>query len=146
MLQNLLELFKLANPKLFMLHFPCISQGNKGCDLYIPFAPFYLLINHCLLLVVLYGITRPLPSGNVSDKISFQQYSSLSVITPSTLLSTNKMVISSVQFSCSVMSDSLRPHGLQHTRPPCPSLFQVLKDDIVKVLYSICQQTWKTQR
>ena len=28
---------------------------------------------------------------------------------------------SSVQFSCSVMSDSLWPHGLQHTRPPCPS-------------------------
>ena len=26
----------------------------------------------------------------------------------------------SVQFSCSVVSDSLRPHGLQHTRPPCP--------------------------
>ena len=28
----------------------------------------------------------------------------------------------SVQFSCSVMSDSLRPHGLQHTRLPSPSL------------------------
>ena len=28
---------------------------------------------------------------------------------------------SSVQFSRSVMSDSLRPHGLQHTRLPCPS-------------------------
>ena len=28
---------------------------------------------------------------------------------------------SSVQFSCSVMSDSLWPHGLQHARPPCPS-------------------------
>ena len=27
----------------------------------------------------------------------------------------------SVQFSRSVMSDSLWPHGLQHTRPPCPS-------------------------
>ena len=27
----------------------------------------------------------------------------------------------SVQFSCSVVSDSLWPHGLQHTRPPCPS-------------------------
>ena len=26
-----------------------------------------------------------------------------------------------IQFSCSVVSDSLRPHGLQHTRPPCPS-------------------------
>ena len=29
--------------------------------------------------------------------------------------------ISSVQFSHSVMSNSLRPHELQHTRPPCPS-------------------------
>ena len=28
---------------------------------------------------------------------------------------------SSVQFSLSVVSDSLRPHGLQHARPPCPS-------------------------
>ena len=28
---------------------------------------------------------------------------------------------SSVQFSCSVMSDSLWPHELQHARPPCPS-------------------------
>ena len=25
------------------------------------------------------------------------------------------------QFSCSVMSDSLRPHESQHARPPCPS-------------------------
>ena len=28
---------------------------------------------------------------------------------------------SSVQFSCSVVSDSLRPHEPQHARPPCPS-------------------------
>ena len=27
----------------------------------------------------------------------------------------------SVQFSRSVVSDSLRPHGLQHAKPPCPS-------------------------
>ena len=27
---------------------------------------------------------------------------------------------SSVQFSHSVMSDSLQPHGLEHSRPPCP--------------------------
>ena len=26
----------------------------------------------------------------------------------------------SVQFSCSVVSDSLRPHESQHARPPCP--------------------------
>ena len=29
--------------------------------------------------------------------------------------------ISSVQFSCSVLSNSLRPHESQHARPPCPS-------------------------
>ena len=28
---------------------------------------------------------------------------------------------SSVQFSCSVVSDSSQPHGLQHARLPCPS-------------------------
>ena len=32
-----------------------------------------------------------------------------------------KLVISSVQISHSVMSDSLWPHESQHTRPPCPS-------------------------
>ena len=31
------------------------------------------------------------------------------------------MVISSVQFSPSVMSNSLQPHGRQHARVPCPS-------------------------
>ena len=31
------------------------------------------------------------------------------------------MKIASVQFSHSVMSNSLQPHGLQHARPPCPS-------------------------
>ena len=33
----------------------------------------------------------------------------------------NFLSVSSVQFSCSVLSDSLRPHESQHTRPPCPS-------------------------
>ena len=32
-----------------------------------------------------------------------------------------KHQFSSVQFSRSVVSDSLRPHESQHTRPPCPS-------------------------
>ena len=35
---------------------------------------------------------------------------------------TEKLVVaSSVQFSCSVVSESLRSHGLQHARPLCPS-------------------------
>ena len=34
----------------------------------------------------------------------------------------NQVIIISHQFSCSVVSDdSLRPHGLQHARLPCPS-------------------------
>ena len=33
----------------------------------------------------------------------------------------NPLIKASVQFSHSVVYDSLRPHGLQHTRPPCPS-------------------------
>ena len=35
--------------------------------------------------------------------------------------SMNQGKFSSVQFSWSVVSDSLQPHELQHTRPPCPS-------------------------
>ena len=31
------------------------------------------------------------------------------------------VIFSLVQFSCSVVSDSLQPHGLQHARLPCPS-------------------------
>ena len=33
----------------------------------------------------------------------------------------NQSPVSSVQFSHLVVSDSLRPHGLQHARCPCPS-------------------------
>ena len=36
-------------------------------------------------------------------------------------LESNWLSIPFSQFSCSVVSDSLWPHGLQHTRPPCPS-------------------------
>ena len=32
-----------------------------------------------------------------------------------------KTTIPFSQFSCSVMSDSLRPHGMEHARIPCPS-------------------------
>ena len=34
---------------------------------------------------------------------------------------TKGLTHSSVQFSCSVVSDSLRPHSSQNARPPCPS-------------------------
>ena len=37
------------------------------------------------------------------------------------LLLGRKVMTNLVQFSRSVVSDSLRPHELQHARPPCPS-------------------------
>ena len=37
------------------------------------------------------------------------------------LLSNYYIFLIVTQFSCSVMSNSLQPHGLQHARPPCPS-------------------------
>ena len=39
----------------------------------------------------------------------------------SLMLSFLSFQLSSVQFSSSVVSDSLRPHESQYTRPPCPS-------------------------
>ena len=37
------------------------------------------------------------------------------------IIYTHDIIYSSVQFSRSVVSDSLRPHESQHIRPPCPS-------------------------
>ena len=37
------------------------------------------------------------------------------------IIKENNLTFSSVQFSRSVVSDSLRPHESQHARPPCPS-------------------------
>ena len=39
----------------------------------------------------------------------------------SKMLHSLHMQFSSVQFSCSVMSDTLQPNESQHARPPCPS-------------------------
>ena len=41
----------------------------------------------------------------------------------------------SVQFSHSVVSDSLRPHELQHARPPCPS-------PTPRVYSNLCPSSW----
>ena len=38
-----------------------------------------------------------------------------------TFLYNNTYICLLVQFSCSVVSDSLQPHESQHARPPCPS-------------------------
>ena len=47
----------------------------------------------------------------------------------------NSGAFSSVQFSGSVVSDSLRPHWLQHTRLPCPS-------PTLRVHSNSCPSSW----
>ena len=46
-----------------------------------------------------------------------------------------QFAISSVQFSHSTMTDSFRPHRLQHTRPPCPST-------TLRVYSNSCPLSW----
>ena len=45
----------------------------------------------------------------------------------------------SVQFSCSVVSDILRPHESQHARPPCPS-------PTARVYSNSCPLSWQSNR
>ena len=60
-----------------------------------------------------------------SSKASILQCSAFFIVQLShpymTIGKTIALTRHSVQFSHSVMSDSLRPHELQHARPPCPS-------------------------
>ena len=55
-----------------------------------------------------------LAPGLVEEPAFSKAFSCLQSYSPMT-------IFSSVQFSRSVVSDSLWPHGLQHTRPACPS-------------------------
>ena len=58
----------------------------------------------------------------ISVGSSKKQESSRKTITSALLTKPKPLtVLSSVQFSGWVMSDSLRPHESQHARPPCPS-------------------------
>ena len=66
----------------------------------------HLIVSHPLLLPSMFPSIRVF-SNESALHIRWPKYWSFS--------------INSVQFSCSVVSNSLRPQGLQHTRPPCPS-------------------------
>ena len=54
-------------------------------------------------------------------KIARRNSNNLRYADDTTLMAESEKELSSVQFSRSVMSDSLRPHESQHARPPCPS-------------------------
>ena len=79
--------------------FTCVS--SVICDLHELKEPFFLHLSYF---------------SSSSLSLSFH---SLFVFSP--FLARSSCSIASVQFSRSVMSDSLQPHELQHARPPCPS-------------------------
>ena len=55
----------------------------------------------------------------ISSSVPFPSW--LQSFPPSGSFLMSPLFTSVSQFSHSVVSNSLRPHGLQHTRPPCPS-------------------------
>ena len=63
-----------------------------------------------------------LPNPGIEPRSPAIQAESLPTEPPGKfLLDQSSLQFSSVQFSRSVVSDSLRPHESQHARPPCPS-------------------------
>ena len=66
----------------------------------------------------LYGVAQ---SRTQLKQLSSSSSSMYSVMSSSNSESFTNSFPILVQFSHSVMSDSLRPHGLQPDRPPCPS-------------------------
>ena len=89
-------------------HDACSVQGTMGPRPYCPFSELTLftpLWLGCLVDISWKSITKTRTNteheGNLWRKM--------------------QGLVRSVQFSHSVMSNSLWPHDLQHTRPPCPS-------------------------
>ena len=61
-------------------------------------------------------------SGNLILQLLLKEYLDLYVVSfDLALFNRLYYVVKIVQFSHSVVSDSLWPHGPQHSRPPCPS-------------------------
>ena len=67
-------------------------------------------------------INRQWVSGRISTKIQeLSNYSSPNPYTPASAFSEELLLSVPVQFSLSVVFDSLQHHGLQHAWLPCPS-------------------------
>ena len=76
------------------------------------------------MMYISYGLTNSIPIIYPLEVLIHREtYTGILIVIifviASQILSNSR--ISSIQFSHSVVSDCLWPHGLQHTRPPCPS-------------------------
>ena len=86
----------------------------------LPLPPSGVLPDSCIELSPTFPgrfFIAELSHGGVEGK----QMQGVALICISNKFSGDAEAFYSVQFSRSVVSDSLRPHEPQHTRPPCPS-------------------------
>ena len=110
MLGNLLHTSYIGTECCFFLcmhgHWPALSCSHVQNTL-------ENIIKYCLLYLFSFFKKK-----NIENKIQIMskvlvEYGAESVFSASGT--------QSVQFNCSVVSDSLQPHELQNARPPCPS-------------------------
>ena len=95
------------------------SGGNR-----IPVQLFQILKDDAMKVLTQYASKfGKLSSGHRTGKglFSFQFQRKTMPKNAQTTAQLHSSQFSSVQFSRSVVSDSLRPHESQHARPPCPS-------------------------
>ena len=84
---------------------------------------YYYFFFACIIKKPLSGIVRPPACCGVLTSVAFSILLSWFWLKGRPLSHGDPCQPASqgVLFSCSVVSDSLRPHESQHTRPPCPS-------------------------
>ena len=91
---------------------------DQGPTLTISFNQKYFLTTKIVIL----GVRAPIYELSGTGEIIYIQSIKIPMKKFAILWNLGKLFTQSVQFSYSVVSDSLRPHGRQHTRLPCPSL------------------------
>ena len=116
----------------FVTGIPCLSFGvSKGCKVVLSLIHSTMLFFNFLLwdrVSLVAQVVKNLPAMQETwvQSLDWEDPLDKGKATHSSILAwkipwTISVQFSSVQFSRSVMSNSLRPHGLQHARPPCPS-------------------------
>ena len=103
----------------------CWAEQSQGRSLlskshqYLAFLPHWHQIWGVILIWTLISISSP-PRHSAASPFQVV-IKGITLASIHWVLCSRMWAFSSVQFSCSVMSDSLWPCELQHTRPPCPS-------------------------
>ena len=103
--------------------FTCLIFGTSDllCPIVFIYSHGYTLIQVIILSVHIQNLILASCSLMTAWACSACMLASCSLFFLVTFRHVLFIQLRSVQFSCSVASASLQPHGLQHPRPPCPS-------------------------